>query len=71
MPPPSRRLELALFLGVLVLYAAMTVLADRPDMVWDEGRYRWYAGNLAQGFYNTPDKPDIMPAARCSHFGRV
>lgn len=60
MPPPSRRLELALFLGVLVLYAAMTVLADRPDMVWDEGRYRWYAGNLAQGFYNTPDKPDII-----------
>lgn len=60
MPPPSRRLELALLWGVLALYAAMTVLADRPDMVWDEGRYRWYAGNLAQGFYNTPDKPDII-----------
>ncbi|MFO1437037.1 MAG: glycosyltransferase family 39 protein [Verrucomicrobiaceae bacterium] len=60
MPPPSRHLELALFWGVLALYAAMTVLADRPDMVWDEGRYRWYAGNLAQGFYNTPDKPDII-----------
>ena len=60
MPPPSRRLELALFWGVLALYAAMTVLADRPDMIWDEGRYRWYAGNLAQGFYNTPDKPDII-----------
>ena len=60
MPPPSRRLELALFWGVLVLYVGVTVLADRPDMIWDEGRYRWYAGNLAQGFYNTPDKPDII-----------
>lgn len=56
----SRRLELMLFLSVLVLYALVTVLADRPDMVWDEGRYRWYAGNLAKGFYNTPEKPDIV-----------
>ena len=56
----SRRLELMLFLSVLVLYALVTVLADRPDMVWDEGRYRWYATSLTHGTYATEEKPDIV-----------
>lgn len=60
MHQPSRRLELMLFLGVLVLYVIVTVLADRPDMVWDEGRYRWYATSLTHGTYATAEKPDIV-----------
>ncbi|MGV3661650.1 MAG: ArnT family glycosyltransferase [Prosthecobacter sp.] len=57
---PPRRLELLLLGGVLVFYVLATLLANRPDLIWDEGRYLDYASNLSRGFYVTPEKPDLV-----------
>lgn len=57
---PTQRLELLLFCGTLAFYAVATFLAHRPDLIWDEGRYLWFAENLTQGFYVPPDQPDIL-----------
>ncbi len=59
-PATTRRLEFLLFAGVLALYVVVTLLANRPDLIWDEGRYLEYATNLSQGFYVTPEKPDLV-----------
>lgn len=56
----TRRLEFLLFVGVLALHGVVTLLASRPDLIWDEGRYLEYAANLSQGFYVTPEKPDLV-----------
>lgn len=56
----TRRLEFLLLAGVLVVYVIVTLLAHRPDLIWDEGRYLDYAKNLSQGFYVTPEKPDLV-----------
>ncbi|WP_395744947.1 ArnT family glycosyltransferase [Prosthecobacter sp.] len=56
----TRRLERLLFCGTLVLYVVVTFLAHRPDLIWDEGRYLWFAENLTQGFYVPPDQPDLL-----------
>ncbi len=60
VPASPRRLEFFLFAGVLALYVVVTLLASRPDLIWDEGRYLDYATNLSQGFYVTPEKPDLV-----------
>ncbi len=57
---PTKRLELQLFCGTLVLYGVVTALAHRPDLIWDEGRYLWFAENLTSGFYVPPDQPDVL-----------
>lgn len=59
-PPNTQRMEWLLVGGTLVFYVIVTFLSDRPDMIWDEGRYRWYGNNLMHGFYTMPDKPDIV-----------
>lgn len=59
-PASTRRLEFLLFAGVLALYAVVTLVANRPDQIWDEGRYLQYATHLTQGAYATPEKPDIV-----------
>jgi len=59
-PSTTRRLEFLLLGGVLVFYVLVTVLCNRPDLIWDEGRYLDYAQNLAEGFYVTPEKPDLV-----------
>lgn len=59
-PTATRRLEFFLLGGVLVFYVLVTILCNRPDLIWDEGRYLDYAQNLAQGFYVTPEKPDLV-----------
>lgn len=56
----TRNLELLLLGGTLLFYIAVTLLAHRPDFIWDEGRYLWFAQNLTQGFYVTPEKPDVI-----------
>jgi|UniRef100_UPI003784C1E5 4-amino-4-deoxy-L-arabinose transferase-like glycosyltransferase len=56
----TRSLELLLLGGTLLFYIAVTLLASRPDLIWDEGRYLWFAENLTQGFYVTPEKPDVI-----------
>ncbi len=58
--PSTRRLEFLLFAGVLALYVVVTLVANRADLIWDEGRYLMYAKNLAQGSYVTPEKPDLV-----------
>lgn len=58
--PRTHRLEFLLFAGVLLLYVLITLLANRPDLIWDEGRYLDYATNLTHGFYVTPEKPDLV-----------
>lgn len=57
---PSRRTELTLFFGSLLLYVLLTIAADHPGMVWDEGRYHQYGQHLTQGFYAEPENPDII-----------
>ncbi|MEZ5385041.1 MAG: glycosyltransferase family 39 protein [Prosthecobacter sp.] len=58
--PPFTRQDLLLLCGTLVLYVAVTLVADRPDLIWDEGRYLWYGRNLTHGAYTTPEKPDLI-----------
>lgn len=58
--PTARRLEFLLFAGVLVFYILVTLVASRPDLIWDEGRYLEYAANLSRGYYVTPEKPDLI-----------
>jgi hypothetical protein len=50
----TQRLELLLLGGTLLVHGVVTLLAHRPDLIWDEGRYLWFAKNLTQGFYLTP-----------------
>jgi hypothetical protein len=59
-PSSTRRLEFLLLGGTLVFYVIVTLLANRPDLIWDEGRYLWFAKNLTEGFYTTPEKPDLI-----------
>ncbi|MDZ4405092.1 glycosyltransferase family 39 protein [Prosthecobacter sp.] len=56
----TRRLEFLLLGGTLLFYIAVTLLSHRPDLIWDEGRYLWFAKNLTQGSYITPEKPDLI-----------
>lgn len=56
----TKHLEFLLLGGTLLLYIAVTILSHRPDLIWDEGRYLWFAKNLTQGNYITPEKPDII-----------
>ncbi|WP_395716225.1 ArnT family glycosyltransferase [Prosthecobacter sp.] len=56
----TQRLELGLLPGTLMLYMAVTLVVNRPDLIWDEGRYLWFAESLTQGIYVTPEKPDII-----------
>lgn len=59
-PPNTQRTEWLLIAGTVVFYVLVALLADRPDLIWDEGRYLWYAHNLQHGLYTMPDKPDIV-----------
>ena len=56
----TKRLEFLLLGGTLLFYVVVTLLAQRPDLIWDEGRYLWFAKSLTQGSYVTPEKPDII-----------
>jgi 4-amino-4-deoxy-L-arabinose transferase-like glycosyltransferase len=56
----TQRLELLLFGSTLVFYGVVVFLCRRPDWIWDEGRYLWFADNLTQGFYVTPQEPDLL-----------
>lgn len=56
----SRALGFVLFFATLLIYVTATVIADRPDLIWDEARYKWYATSLTQGTYCTPEKPDVI-----------
>lgn len=56
----SRRLEYVLLAGTALLYVVATILSHRPDLIWDEGRYLWYARHLTQGFYAPENVPDIL-----------
>ncbi len=49
-----------LFFGTLLLYVLNVIATDHRDFIWDEGRYHKYAQHLTQGFYVTPEKPDIV-----------
>lgn len=60
VPASTKRLELLLFGGTLLLYIAVTLVANRPDLIWDEGRYLAFARNLTQGFYADPKNADII-----------
>lgn len=59
-PASTKRLELLLLGGTLVFYLLVTLLANRPDLIWDEGRYLMFANRLTQGFYADPENPDII-----------
>ena len=56
----TQRLELLLLGSTLVFYGVVVFLCRRPDLIWDEGRYLWFAENLTQGFYVTPQEPDLL-----------
>ena len=56
----TRSLELLLLGGTLLFYIAVTLLAHRPDLIWDEGRYLGYAENLTHGFYAPSENPDVI-----------
>jgi len=56
----TQRLELLLFSSTLVFYGVVVFLSHRPDLIWDEGRYLWFAENLTQGFYVTQQEPDLL-----------
>ena len=58
--PSTRRLELCLLVGTLLLYVGVTFASFQPDLIWDEGRYLWYAENLTKGFYLTPEMQDLI-----------
>jgi len=55
-----RALGLLLFFATLLLHVVNVIVADRPDLIWDEARYQWYATSLTHGTYATPEKPDII-----------
>jgi len=55
-----RAIGFLIFFATLLLYVAATVIADRPDLIWDEARYKWFATSLTQGTYCTPEKPDVI-----------
>jgi 4-amino-4-deoxy-L-arabinose transferase-like glycosyltransferase len=55
-----RVLGFILFFATLLIYVAATVIADRPDLIWDEARYKWFATSLTHGTYCTPEKPDVI-----------
>jgi len=59
-PASTRRLELLLLGGTFLFYFIVTLVANRPDLIWDEGRYLWYAKSITHGAYTTPEKPDII-----------
>lgn len=59
-PASTQRLELLLLGGTLLFYIAVTLVANRPDLIWDEGRYLEFARNITQGFYANPKNPDII-----------
>lgn len=59
-PSSIRRLEFLLLGGTLLFYVVVTMLCQRPDLIWDEGRYLDFAKNLLQGFYAEPKNPDII-----------
>lgn len=56
----SRRAECLLGLSVLVLHVVTALLVDRPDLIWDEGRYLEGAVSLTKGSFVTPENPDIV-----------
>lgn len=56
----SRRAECLLGVSVLVLHVVIALLVDRPDLIWDEGRYLDGAVNLTKGSFVTPESPDIV-----------
>lgn len=56
----TQRLELVLIGGTLLFYVIVTLVANRPDLIWDEGRYLEFARNLTQGFYANSENPDII-----------
>lgn len=56
----TRSLGLVLFFGTLLLHVVNVIVVDRPDLIWDEARYKWYATSLTHGTYATPEKPDII-----------
>jgi 4-amino-4-deoxy-L-arabinose transferase-like glycosyltransferase len=58
--PPSRRSEWLLGGSVLALYIVITMLVDRPDLIWDEGRYLKGAANLTKGSFVPQESPDIV-----------
>lgn len=43
---------------ILIGYVLMVFLFDPGELIWDEGRYLWFARNMLQGFYS-PSYPDI------------
>lgn len=57
---PTRRLELLLFSSAFVFYVGVTLVANRPGLIWDEWRYLWFAENLTQGFFVPPEHPDLL-----------
>lgn len=57
---PFPRHECLLIVGTLLFYCVVTIVCQRPDLIWDEGRYLWFGRNLAHGFYITPEKPDLI-----------
>lgn len=59
-PQPTRRIELMLFFGTLLLYVLNVIATDHRGWIWDEGRYHGFAVHLTQGFYVTPEKPDFI-----------
>ncbi len=58
--PSTQGLERLLFSSTLVFYGVVVFLCHRPDLIWDEGRYLWFAENLTKGFYVTPAEPDLF-----------
>lgn len=56
----TRFLSFILFVTTLLFYLGAVVIADRPELIWDEGRYQCYAARLLQGTYCTPEKPDVI-----------
>jgi 4-amino-4-deoxy-L-arabinose transferase-like glycosyltransferase len=56
----TKRLELLLLAGTFLFYVAVTLVANRPDLIWDEGRYLMFAKNLTEGIYADPKNPDII-----------
>jgi hypothetical protein len=56
----SHRTQWVLGGAVLALHVVITLLVDRPDLIWDEGRYLDGAVNLTKGSFVTPENPDIV-----------
>lgn len=56
----SRRAEVLLIGGTLLLYTAIVIFTHRQELIWDEGRYLMFASRLTHGFYADPQNPDII-----------